>query len=402
MTLYIESIENNRNLPSSLKNLKIEKPLGKGSFNSVYSTSDPNIVVRLSNEQISTDDMIMDYKTESKFNKMSQKKYPGELVDHVFFDNSKTLQVGETAFSFREAFDSDLEKYLEDALEEAYKNGQSENLIQMHLKNATSALEDAVDVFDKLVKIGIMCSDVKPQNFLVKKKKPVGYKGQKKKVYVRMIDLDGQFCTLDPFKNKHDLNLYRDLTVIQLYVMAFDINKTRNVSNSLKKRGARAIAKAAQKEKVCRHIDEIKKIVGKWFVSGRWNNVVETFKWYVGNFDYKEEFCNIAQSPPTRRQSKRQSKRRSKRRSKKACRGKAPVGKICNPKTGRWVFRNGKVGRSLVARASYKSPQRKVRRKKRESPKKKGCASNKVRNPKTGRCVLKRGKIGKRILRGEI
>ena len=45
----------------------------------------------------------------------------------------------------------------------------------------------------------------------------------------------------------------------------------------------------------------------------------------------------------------------------KTCKGRAPKGKICNPKTGRWVKRNGKIGRQILANQSpspspYPSP----------------------------------------------
>ena len=36
----------------------------------------------------------------------------------------------------------------------------------------------------------------------------------------------------------------------------------------------------------------------------------------------------------------------------KTCKGRAPKGKICNPKTGRWVKRNGKIGRQILANQS--------------------------------------------------
>ena len=489
--------------PTSLKRLKRGDLIGQGSFNSVYKTSNPNIVLRESNTLIAPS-QVDDYKTETEFNTLAQKKYPGEVVDHVFFDNSATLKADEMAISYREAFDSDLNKYLiqqfydaflfsaADGIKEARGAGQLAPNRKKHLKNVTIALDDAVQAFDKLVQIGIFCSDVKPGNFLVKKNRPVGYKGKKKSIYVRMIDLDGSFCTLDPFMTDEELNLYRDLTLIQLYVMAFEIYKAVRpfayspgktyYTTNLTYEGKMAIIRSVRKKRwqrttsgselhdICDNVDEIQKKVNEWlYPNDRWNTVIETFKHYVGSFDYENILCSDVTSlagprPPSgpnrvagRSQAssaKKQSASKkspvrlpsaskkgtatAKRAEGKQCKGKAPIGKICNPKTGRWVLRNGKIGRMIVARASYKSPNRRTAsraegsrsrmnrrksprkrkakkkrksprkrkaKKKRKSPRKKKkntCASNKIRNPKTGRCVLRRGKIGQQILRGKV
>ena len=440
--------------PTSLKRLKRGDLIGQGSFNSVYKTSNPNIVLRESNTLIAPS-QVDDYKIETEFNTLAQKKYPGEVVDHVFFDNSATLQADELAISYREAFDSDLENYLKEqfynafyfsSVKEAGGTGQLAPDRKKHLKNVTLALDDAVQAFDKLVQIGIFCSDVKPGNFLVKKNRPVGYKGKKKSIYVRMIDLDGSFCTLDPFMTDEELNLYRDLTLMQLYVMSYDIYKDVRpfayapgktyYTTKLTEAGSMAIIRSSRKHDICENVDEIQKKVNEWWPGNRWNNVIETFKHYVAfDFDYERIFCSDASAKkPSLRRSKRRKKspvrlpsatKKGNRQSRmKQCKGKAPIGKICNPKTGRWVLRNGKIGRMIVARASYKSPNRRKSprkrgrkakkkrksprkrkaKKKRKSPRKKKntCASNKIRNPKTGRCVLRRGKIGQQILRGEI
>jgi len=70
--------------------------------------------------------------------------------------------------------------------------------------------------------------------------------------------------------------------------------------------------------------------------------------------------------------------------SRKSC----PSGKIMNPKSGRCVSKNGKIGRRMVG----KSPRTRTR--KSSMGKTKGCPSGKIMNPKTGRCVSKTGKIG--------
>ena len=390
--------------PTSLKRLKRGDLIGQGSFNSVYKTSNPNIVLRESNTLIRPSE-VNDYKTETEFNTLAQKKYPGEVVDHVFFDNSATLKADEMAISYREAFDSDLNKYLiqqfydaflfsaADGLKEARGAGQLAPNRKKHLKNVTIALDDAVQAFDKLVQMGIFCSDVKPGNFLVKKNRPVGYKGKKKSIYVRMIDLDGNFCTLDPFTTDEELNLYRDLTLIQLYVMAFEIYKAVRpfayspgktyYTTNLTYEGKMAIIRSVRKKRwqrttsgselhdICDNVDEIQKKVNEWlWPNDRWNTVIETFKHYVGSFDYENILCSDVTSlagprPPSgpnrvawRSQASSAKKQSASKKSPvrlpsaskkgKQCKGKAPIGKICNPKTGRWVLRRGKIGQQIL------------------------------------------------------
>ncbi len=83
-----------------------------------------------------------------------------------------------------------------------------------------------------------------------------------------------------------------------------------------------------------------------------------------------------------------------------------PSGKIKNPKTGRCVKRDGKIGRNVLGRSPLrrkrKTPVRRQPRKRRslrrvrKSAKK--CAGGQILNPKTGRCVKKTGKIGREIM----
>ena len=131
---------------------------------------------------------------------------------------------------------------------------------------------------------------------------------------------------------------------------------------------------------------------------------------------------------PRKQSPRRQSPRRSssrRRSSGKKCKGAAPRGKICNPKTGRWVKKNGVVGRKILAapgkrssprRSSSRrqSPRRSSSRRqspRRQSPRRsssrrrssgkkcKGAAPRgKICNPKTGRWVKKDGVVGRKIL----
>jgi len=84
----------------------------------------------------------------------------------------------------------------------------------------------------------------------------------------------------------------------------------------------------------------------------------------------------------------------------KKCKGKAPKGKICNPKTGRWVKRNGEIGRQILANQSPSPPQSPS-----QSPPSSpsGCKGRapkgKICNPKTGRWVKRDGEIGRQLSR---
>ena len=76
---------------------------------------------------------------------------------------------------------------------------------------------------------------------------------------------------------------------------------------------------------------------------------------------------------------------------------KTPEGKILNPKSGRYVDINGKIGKEIVKSAKkQKSPKEKpvVVPQKKEKIK---TPEGKILNPKSGRYVDINGKIGKEI-----
>jgi hypothetical protein len=81
-----------------------------------------------------------------------------------------------------------------------------------------------------------------------------------------------------------------------------------------------------------------------------------------------------------------------------------PPNKIINPKTGRCVKKDGKIGMTIIESNRGK---KKISSRKRSKPRKStrkmnkkssDCPSNKIINPKTGRCVKKDGKIGLSLL----
>jgi hypothetical protein len=67
---------------------------------------------------------------------------------------------------------------------------------------------------------------------------------------------------------------------------------------------------------------------------------------------------------------------------------KCPKGKILNPKTGRCVNKDGKIGQEIL-------------KNKKDGKPKKECKSYQILNPKTGRCVNKDGKLGQEILKNK-
>jgi len=69
-----------------------------------------------------------------------------------------------------------------------------------------------------------------------------------------------------------------------------------------------------------------------------------------------------------------------------------PPGKILNPKSGRCVKKDGKIGKELIMKA------KKSKKSKKGSKPKKTCSDDQILNPKSGRCVKKDGKIGKELI----
>lgn len=86
---------------------------------------------------------------------------------------------------------------------------------------------------------------------------------------------------------------------------------------------------------------------------------------------------------------------------KSPCKKLCDPDKICNDKTKRCVQRSGKIGKSILE--EQKIPVIPISKisispKPVKSPCKKLCKSNEICNPKSGRCVSRNGKIGKSII----
>lgn len=74
--------------------------------------------------------------------------------------------------------------------------------------------------------------------------------------------------------------------------------------------------------------------------------------------------------------------------------------KIFNPKTGRCVKKDGKIGMAILSNFLSKKSEKKLTRRK-PSRNSKKCSPDKIINPETGRCVKKDGKIGLTLLAKE-
>ena len=78
-----------------------------------------------------------------------------------------------------------------------------------------------------------------------------------------------------------------------------------------------------------------------------------------------------------------------------------PPDKILNPKTGRCVKKDGKIGKELM-KQTPKTPKQTPKQTPKPTPKTpkptKSCPPDKILNPKTGRCVKRDGKIGKTLV----
>ena len=149
------------------------------------------------------------------------------------------------------------------------------------------------------------------------------------------------------------------------------------IIRSVRKKRWQRTTSGSELHDICDNVDEIQKKANEWlWPNDRWNTVIETFKHYVGSFDYENILCSDVTSlagprPPSgpnrvagrshfvgRRQASSAKKQSASKKSPvrlpsaskkgKQCKGKAPIGKICNPKTGRWVLRRGKIGQQIL------------------------------------------------------
>ena len=131
-----------------------------------------------------------------------------------------------------------------------------------------------------------------------------------------------------------------------------------------------------------------------WFARGKmteWNKIVKQLFHYGDGARNTYAELDILCTPPRRKEYQKThyksikscsfgKLKRKQRKKSPPKRRKARPGKILNPKTGRYVNMDGKIGRKIRGRKPGKS-----------------CTRLQMINPKTGRCVKIDGKIGRKI-----
>ena len=365
------------------------KQIGKGGFNTVYSTNlfwrNSPIILRMSTDPLSAKEL-RERIAEVKFNLKVNNKNPGKLTELTYFATSFMSHTAHGfAFELKEGFDMDLKTYLK-------KN--------VPVSQKVRALTDAINCMKALNKMGLYCFDVKPGNFLVNvNRRPVHYKGKSKEVYVRITDLGADFCTETDLRfTKHSKRAFETITQIQLLLMA-NAKWTQIVAEKIGLCDAKRMKELRDtlldlsKEKHSSGVD--------------WVEVYRVFDHYVQlpytmlmrNLDYDtfeknelSEICSPRPKSPRNRSRTPKRKRKKSRKSKSCNPALKRKGKVCNRKTGRWNKKARSRNRSRTPRRRVCSPKRS----KRCNNKLK--RSDKICNPKTGRWVLKRGRIGKTIL----
>ena len=374
-------------------NLQVVKKLGQGSFNSVWSTTDPKLTARVSTRSIVAKDQKGE---EIKFIKRVNSKYPGTATAKMYFSY---YVLGDYSLEIMEAYDRDLHDFFRDP--------------KVSIKKKKKALIDSINLIGKLLDIGVYCWDQKPGNFLVMEKgKPSGYNGSRKKgeVFVRITDLGADFCVetkrLSPgrkdtrwgkrarcFSNS-DKELFFMIEILQMCAMTIYADKKLKAT-------VKSVFQMYDNElDICGRQEELKEFIKKnrpsWHGFGKmssWNKIVKQLLHYgdgpanvfydlkdmcrAGNPGYqKAHYKPIKSCSFGKLKTGKQPKRTPE---------KTPAGKILNPKTGRYVKINGKIGRRLRGRKAGKS-----------------CTSTQIVNPKTGRCVKINGKIGRRLMKNRV
>jgi len=365
------------------------KQIGKGGFNTVYSTNlfwrNSPIILRMSTDPLSAKEL-RERIAEVKFNLKVNNKNPGKLTELTYFATSFMSHTAHGfAFELKEGFDMDLKTYLK-------KN--------VPVSQKVRALTDAINCMKALNKMGLYCFDVKPGNFLVNvNRRPVHYKGKSKEVYVRITDLGADFCTETDLRfTKHSKRAFETITQIQLLLMAYAkwtqiVAEKIGLCDAKRMKELRDTLLDLSKEKHSSGVD--------------WVEVYRVFDHYVQlpytmlmrNLDYDtfeknelSEICSPRPKSPRNRSRTPKRKRKKSRKSKSCNPALKRKGKVCNRKTGRWNKKARSRNRSRTPRRRVCSPKRS----KRCNNKLK--RSDKICNPKTGRWVLKRGRIGKTIL----
>lgn len=374
------------------------KQIGKGGFNTVYITNlkgekgNP-VILRISTEPVLYPMPNADYsdiierEEEVKFNFKVNKKYPGTVTEFTYFaTNALDSTASWYAFELKEGFSMDLKNYLEQNISEQRK---------------VKALSEAINTMDKLNRMGLYCFDVKPGNFLVdvNPRRPVGYKGPKKRAYVRITDLGADFCTEKDLKfTKHSKEAFETITRIQLLLMADSAVQPAVLLKVAKKYG---LCDAGRLNNLKDTLIELSYTSGKKTGAIDWHEVYSVFDHYLGlpvvngNLDYSSFEDNdlkaVCPTPTHKPKPKPKPRRKSPKKKKSTSK------KILNPRTGRMVLRTGKIGKDILQAQQRRSSGISRSRRKRCTARGKNCLHGCLKRIIRGRkCKRKPGPRSRR------
>lgn len=183
--------------------------LDDGTHNEVFSTKDPDKILRISKEPLKKQEYEELLEEIQLIHQIEQELGVGNAIPHVYETVAKKYRPSRQII---ERFDMSLHKYMRkrcfDTKEDIYDTACQ-----------------AIDIFLQLLDIGIFCMDIKPNNFVINLERvPYGYTGNRTNNFVRMIDLDTYFClptenlipdTYTSKQKKELFELFKSLLILQ-------------------------------------------------------------------------------------------------------------------------------------------------------------------------------------------
>lgn len=183
-------------------NINTGNKLGEGTFGKVYLGKFNNKEVAIKVIYIETKDELNDLNTEVNISEHLNATADYMLSPIVYFADYKIINNKCIGIIVMEKMDMDCSSALE-------MDGISD-------KTKVLIVEKMLDIINYMIESrGIVCSDVKPANFLYNKNNND----------VKIIDLDGYSCFNDNQLNEFDFNAYFNILLLQMYIMIYRIIK---------------------------------------------------------------------------------------------------------------------------------------------------------------------------------
>lgn len=373
----------------NFKSLTLNNIVGKGSFGTVYTASGTlaknnnkvNVAVKVI-KKIDLDDAI--YESEFSYF-MSEAGLGPKIYDSFYYKGRGTFNKGNnTQIIVMESMENSADKKLDND--------------SLPLVTRLSIVSQMYSILNQMIlKYGLMCTDIKPGNYLANTK-------IKDKPIVKIIDFGNDFCEKE---NKLDLKLILGFTLasILIYILvrewiSFDESIYVFFADPLNNLGE--IVKHTMVNSDLQHayindIFELKKNI-KYYIlkyipkyksfKDITNTILKDYEHYKKymkpsfkkykmydpyhnkTLDVLKIFSKLKRGSPlskslTRKRSispiqklknviqkRKSSSSRKKRKSGKKCSSKSKYAQnsnyICNPKSGRWVKKNGAIGKKLL------------------------------------------------------